>query len=261
MMVCVGFTRAAMLGLLRIDIVVLPESMRWAAPMLCALGAAGALYGAAVAMGARDLVSVVAFGFVAMSGVAFAGLVSLTPQALLGAIGGIATSGCAAAAALLAVGALRERIGTVDVRQIRGLAIEAPLLACTLGIAALGVGAVPGSASFWATCLVGIGAVVREPAVATAVLVSAVLLAASQTTALIRIVRGRLPEPLRRSESLTSYGGHVPDLRPRELVALAPLLLFIVLFGFCPAPLLGRAATTARDINVLVNPKGPMQIE
>jgi NADH-quinone oxidoreductase subunit M len=147
------------------------------------------------------------------------------------------------------------------VREIRGLAIEAPLLACALGIAALGVGAVPGSAGFWATCLVGLGAVVREPGVAMAVLASAVLLAASQSLPMIRAVRGRLPEQLRRGESLTPYGGHVPDLRPRELAALAPLLLFIVLLGFYPAPLLGRASTTVRDITDLITPKGWTQID
>ncbi len=80
---------------------------------------------------------------------------------ILGAIGGTATSGCAAAAAIIALGAVRERIGTVDVREIRrGLAIEAPLLACSLGIAALGVGGARVS-QFSATCLVGLGAVVR----------------------------------------------------------------------------------------------------
>jgi NADH-quinone oxidoreductase subunit M len=260
MMVCVGFTRAAMLGLLRF-VVVLPESARWAAPTVCVIGAAGALYGAAVALGDRDLVGVATFGLVSLSGIALAGMASLTSQALLGAVGGIAASGCAAAAAMITLGAIRERVGTVDVRQIRGLAIEAPLLACALGIAALGVGGVPGSASFWATCLVGLGAVVREPGVATAVLVGAVLLAASQSMPMIRAVRGRLPEPLRRGASLTPYGGHVPDLRPRELAALAPLLLLIVLLGFYPAPLLGRASTTVRDITDLITPKGWTQID
>jgi NADH-quinone oxidoreductase subunit M len=214
-----------------------------------------------VALGDRDLVGVATFGLVSLSGIALAGMASLTSQALLGAVGGIAASGCAAAAAMITLGAIRERVGTVDVRQIRGLAIEAPLLACALGIAALGVGGVPGSASFWATCLVGLGAVVREPGVATAVLVGAVLLAASQSMPMIRAVRGRLPEPLRRGASLTPYGGHVPDLRPRELAALAPLLLLIVLLGFYPAPLLGRASTTVRDITDLITPKGWTQID
>jgi NADH-quinone oxidoreductase subunit M len=250
-----------MLGLLRIDVVVLPEGARWAAPVLGALGAAGALYGALVAIGERNLVGVVSFGCVSLSGGVLLGLASLTPQALLGAIGAIAMSGVAAAAAMLALGALRDRIATVDSREVRGIAIEAPLLACALGVAALGVGAVPGSGSFWTTWLVGLGAIVREPGAAAALLGSAVLLAASQTMPILRVVRGRLPEPLRRGESLTPWGGHVPDLRPRELAALAPLLLVILVLGFYPAPLLGRAQTTARDMNELVNPPGPGQIE
>jgi NADH:ubiquinone oxidoreductase subunit 4 (subunit M) len=50
-------------------------------------------------------------------------------------------------------------------------------------------------------------------------------------------------------------------LRPRELAALAPLVVLIVLLGFWPAPLLGRAATTVRDLQELVSPPGPDHIE
>lgn len=259
-LLCVGLTRAAMLGILRLDASILPESLRWAAPALGALGAAGALYAAFVAIGERDYASIASFALVSMSGVALVGVAALTPQALLGAVAAIATSGCAVAAAMLALGALRERTATLDARELRGLAIEAPLLAVAVGAAAVACGALPGTASFWTTWLVGLGAVVREPGLATAVLAGAVLLAASQAMPMLRLVRGRLPESLRRGEALTPHGGRIPDLRPRELAALAPLLLLLVLLGFYPAPLLGRAASTVRDLNEQVNPPGPEQI-
>ena len=261
LMILAGLTRAAMLGLLRIDLVLLPESTRWAAPMLGAIGAAGALYGALVAMGDRDLVGIVTFGIVSLSGVAVVGIASLTPEALLGTIGGIAAAGCAGASAMLVLGFLRERIATLDAREIRGIGIEAPLFASMLGVAALGAAAVPGSASFWSVWLVGLGEIVRDPSIATAVLVSAVLLAASQTMPMLKIVRGRLPEASpHRGESLTPYGGRVPEVRPREVAALAPLLVLIVVLGFYPVLLLGRAQVTARDMNELVNRAGPGQI-
>jgi NADH-quinone oxidoreductase subunit M len=259
--VCVGLTRAALLGVLRVDVAVLPESLRWAAPALGALGAAGALYAAFVAIAEKDLASVASFGLVSLSSASLVGLAALTPQGLLGTVCGIAGSGAAAACAMLALGALRERTETLDAREVRGLAIESPLLACAIAVALLGVGAFPGSLSFWTTWLVALGAVVREPGVAVFALVAAVLLAASQSSALARLVRGRLPEALRASPQLTPFGGRVPDLRPRELVALAPLVILIVLLGFYPSPLLGRAATTVRDLAELVSPAGPDRIE
>jgi NADH-quinone oxidoreductase subunit M len=258
--VCVGLTRAAMLGILRVDVAVLPESLRWAAPALGALGAAGALYAALVAIAERDLAAVASFGLVSLSSAALIGLAALTPQALLGTVCGIAGAGAAAACVQLALGVLRERTGTVDVREVRGLAIESPLLAVTIAVALLGAGAFPGTLPFWTTWLVSLGSVVREPGVAAFALAAAVLLAVSQSSALIRLVRGRLPEAMRTSPSLAPFGGRVPDLRPRELAALAPLVLLIVLLGFYPAPLLGRAATTVRDLEEQVSPPGPDQI-
>jgi NADH-quinone oxidoreductase subunit M len=261
LMVCVGLTRAALLGLLRVDAAALPDALRWAAPTLGALGAAGALYAALVAIAQRDLAGVVSFALVCASGTALAGIASLTPQALLGASTGIAMSGCAAGAAMLTLGALRTRTTTLDIRDVRGIGLEAPILATALGLAALGTGAMPGTASFWTTWLVGLGAVVREPGIAIAVLVAAVLLAASQTMPMLRIVRGRLPDALRRGEPLIPFGGHVPDLRPRELAAVGPLLLLVVLLGFYPVPLIAHAQATVRDLNELVNPPGPTHIE
>jgi NADH-quinone oxidoreductase subunit M len=259
-MICAGLTRAALLGLVRVDVVLLPEPLRWAAPVLGALGAAGALYAALVAIGSRDLASIASFGLVSLSSAALVGLAALTPQGLLGMVCGVVTAGSAAAAAQLALGALRERTATLVVRDLGGLAIEAPLLAGALAIAALGVGAFPGTAAFWTTWLGPLGAVVREPGVATATLVAAVLLATSQAMPLARALRGRLPEALRASATLSAYGGRVPDLRPRELAAIAPLVLLIIALGFWPAPLLGRASNTVRDMNELVSPPGPDQI-
>ncbi len=256
-MIAIGVTRAAMLGAIRMGMVVLPESMRWASTVIGAIGAAGAIYAAVVAIGERDLAGTATFGLVSLGGAALVGASALTPEGTLGATCGIVTSGCAVAAAMLVLGALHDRIETLEIRNIRGLALESPLLAGALGIAALAVGAVPLTATFWTTWLVGIGAVVREPGVAIAALVAAVLLAVSQTMPVLRVVRGRLPTALHGAESLAPYGGRVPDLRARELAAIAPLLVLLVVLGLYPAPLLGRAANTARDMTEQVSPNAP----
>jgi NADH-quinone oxidoreductase subunit M len=247
-MIAIGMTRAAMLGLVRTAIVVLPESFRWSAPVIGTIAAAGALYAAFVAIAERDLASIASMSLVALSSVAIASLCALSPEALLGAVSAIATSGAAVAAAMLALGALHERTATLDTRALRGLGIESPRLALALGASACACGAVPGFATFWSAWLASIGAVVREPGFAAAVLVALVVLSVSQVSPLMRVVRGRLPESLRGSQSLAPWGGHVPDLRAREIAALAPLVLLVLALGLYPAPLLGRAANTVRDL-------------
>ena len=256
-MIAVGLTRAAMLAIVRVDVAVLPESLRWSAPVVGVIGAAGALYAAFVAIAERDLASVSSMSLVALSGVALVGVCALTPEGLIGATSAIATVGAATAAAMLALGVLHERIATLDSNVVRGLGIEAPLLSGALGVAACACGALPGFATFWAAWLVGLGAVVREPGLATAAFVATIVLATSQVMPLMRVVRGRLPESLRGAQSLAPWGGHVPDLRPREIAALAPLLLLVLALGLYPAPILGRASSTVRDTMELVNPAAP----
>ncbi len=256
-MLAVGFTRAASLGLVRMLVVVLPESLRWSAPVVGAIGAAGALYAAFVAIAERDLANVAAMSLVALSSAALASTCALTPEGLLGAVCAFSTAGAAVAVAMLALGALHDRLGTLDSRVVRGLGIESPLLAIALGVAAAACGALPGLATFWTTWLASIGAMVREPGLATAVLIASVLLATSQMLPLMRIVRGRLPASLRGSQSLAPWGGHVPDLRPFEIAALAPLLFLVLALGFYPAPLLGRASNTVRDMMELVSSGAP----
>jgi NADH-quinone oxidoreductase subunit M len=238
-----------LLGVVRLDVLVLSDAMRWAAPAIVTLGAAGAIYGALVATAERELVNVVAFGFVSLSGITLVGLGSLTSQAMLGAFFEMAAAGCACGVALLVLGALRDRTGTTVSLVVRGIGIEAPMLAAAMVLSALAVGGIPGS---WAAWLVGVGTVVRDVRTSVVVLVAAVLLAASQMLPVLTAVRGRLPDSLRRSEALTAYGGHLPDLRPYELGAIAPLILLLLLLGFYPTPLIGRAQATARDMSELV---------
>jgi len=256
-MIAIGLTRVAMLGLVRTCVFVLPESLRWAAPVAATIGAAGALYAAFVALAERDLATIASMALVALSSVAIASACALDAEALLGAVCATATAGAAGTAAMLALGALHERIGTLDSRAVRGVGIESPLLACAIGAAMCACGALPGFATFWTAWLAGVGAMVREPGIAAAVLVAIVVLAASQATPLLRVVRGRLPETLRAAEPLAPWGGHLPDLRAREIAMLAPLVFVVIACGLYPAPILARAATTVRDAIALVLPSAP----
>jgi NADH-quinone oxidoreductase subunit M len=237
---------------------VFSDALRWGSATLCALGGAGALYGALAALGDRDGTGSAAFGLVSLSGLALSGLASSTPKAMLGAVFGMVVSGYATAAAIAAFGALQQRTGTVPLRDIRGLGTEAPLLAVSLGLCALGTAALPGSASFWMTSLVVTGLVGHQLVLTALLLVAAVLLAISQARPIVRSVRGRLPDRLRRGEALTPYGGHLPELRPRELLSLAPLLVLIIALGLYPAPLLRRAQTAVRDISDFIAPQGDL---
>jgi NADH:ubiquinone oxidoreductase subunit 4 (subunit M) len=71
------------------------------------------------------------------------------------------------------------------------------------------------------------------------------------------VLLGHVDAALRRSGQLASFGGHIPDAMPRELLTLVPLAVLAVLLGLWPGPLLSSIAVASRDASVVVDPEGP----
>ncbi len=259
-LVVAGLLRVAALGMLRLDLDVLPNALRWAAPALLGLGAASAAYASLAALGQRSLVRVVAFALIAQQGVALMAFASRTPEGLAGFYGLLFGGGAAAAAAVLALGMLEARIGAVETRGIAGLARDAALLAVFVGAALLAVAQVPGTTAFWGPLLAATGAAPRAPALTLVAGAAWVLTACALVLPLLRVLRGTVPAALRESALLEPFGGLVPELSSREALALAPLLLLAVGLGLYPAPMFDVAAGAVRDHVDLVDTVGPDQI-
>jgi NADH-quinone oxidoreductase subunit M len=247
-------------ALLRIGCAVLPEGMRWASGVVVALGAVTAAYGALGALGQNDLRRLAACAATSQAGFALLGVGSLTPQGISGAIVLASTRGLACALFLLLAGAVDDRVRTRDVGRLEGIATQMPGWAIALAIGALGQAGVVGLGGAWGPILALFGALPNYAPLAVVAAIALVVSAAAHLHALSRLVFGKLDADWERSPHLEPFGGRFPDLTSREWVAIAPIATLILLLGVWPAPLVGEASGTVRDLTNSVSPPGPEQI-
>jgi NADH-quinone oxidoreductase subunit M len=157
--------------------------------------------------------------------------------------------GVATAALFLAAGYLVRRKGTASISAITGVEKTAPVLAGVFLVAGLAVLGLPGLSQFVSEIMVIIAAFQHDWWVG-AIAVTAIVLAAWY---ILWMYQRTFTGP-----GVTSVEP-VKDLDRREIGALAPLLVALVVFGFYPMPLLdviNPAATTILE-NVGVQDPAP----
>jgi NADH-quinone oxidoreductase subunit M len=247
-------------GILRVNFAILPEATRWAAGAIVALGAVNVVYGALCAMAQDDVKRLVAYSSVSHMGFCLIGIGSLTPQGIAGCLFVMVSHGVVTAMLFLIVGALYDRAETRSMRALGGLATEMPLLAALAGLAFMASLGLPGLSGFWGEALALLGAFPAHRAIATAAALGLVLAAAYNLGAFQKVFLGHFKISWRTSAALDPFGGRFPDVTARELAAIAPLAVLIVLLGFWPVPLFALIAGGVRDATSLVDPAGPDQI-
>jgi NADH-quinone oxidoreductase subunit M len=247
-------------GMLRFNYGILPEATRWAAGAVVGLGAASIVYGALCAFAQTDLKKFVAYASVSHAGIALLGVGSLTPEGVAGACIEMSAHAISIAALILAVGAIEERSKTRTIDALVGVAREMPLLGSALVLSLAASFGVPGLIGFWGECLSTLGSYAGYRA---AVMVAAggfALVAASHVRVLDKVGFGKIDVEWEKSPYLEPFGGKFPDLGTRELSAIGPLVVLVVLLGLWPAPLFTTVSGAVRDTSALVNPPGPDQI-
>ena len=140
-------------ALLRFVFPLLPVAAeRWAG-WIMALGLAGMLYGALLALMQRDLRRLLAFAVISQSGALIVGLLALNPAGLRGGLLLALNLGLAAAGLFMVAGLLQRRLGGTRFHRLGGLFDAAPLLGLTFLVVVLGSIAMPGTPGFEAAHL------------------------------------------------------------------------------------------------------------
>jgi NADH-quinone oxidoreductase subunit M len=247
-------------GMLRFNYGILPEATRWAAGAIVGLGAASIVYGGLCAFAQTDLKKFVAYASVSHAGVALLGVGSLTPEGVAGACIEMSAHAIAVAALVLAVGAIEDRARIRNIDGLEGVAREMPLLGSAFVLSLAASFGVPGLVGFWGECLAAIGTYAGYRIPVIIAVAGLAIVAASHIRVLDKIAFGKIAESWQKSPYLEPFGGTFPDLGARELGAIGPLVILLVLLGLWPAPLLTTISGSARDTSALVNPPGPDQI-
>jgi NADH-quinone oxidoreductase subunit M len=219
-------------GLYRLAVPLFPSVAAAWSPGLAALGAAGILWGALVALGQRDLKRLVAYASVSHMGFCLLGLGSATASGLVGGLVQAWTHGLGSSLLFLLVGALYDRAHHRRLDGFGGLQAPMPVFGWVLLVACLGGAGLPGLAGFPGEFLVVAGACTAAspllPWFGVAAAVAVVLAAAYLLAVQRRIAYGPL-----RHEGQAAFA----DLDRRERLAMAPLVLLVVVLGIWPRPL------------------------
>jgi NADH-quinone oxidoreductase subunit M len=218
-------------GFLRFNLPLFPQAAVQLAPWMAVLGVIGILYGAAVSYPQKDVKKLVAYSSVSHLGFVVLGMFALNPQGVQGAILQMVNHGLSTGALFLIVGMIYERRHTREMDQFGGLWKVMPVYAALSLVVTLSSMGLPGLNGFVGEFSILLGAfaspVLGSPWFAGLAVLGVILAAIYMLYMFQNLFLG----PLERSENQG-----LKDLRLREVLTLAPIVVLIFWIGLYPAP-------------------------
>ncbi len=222
-------------GFLRFNLPLFPEAAVRFAPWIGILAVIGILYGAMVSYAQKDVKKLVAFSSVSHLGFVMLGLFALNPQGIQGGILQMVNHGLSTGALFLIVGMIYERRHTREMEAFGGLWKVMPLYATLTLIVTLSSMGLPGLNGFVGefTILLGAweagqsGGPLTTYWLAGLAAVGVILAAVYMLFMFQKLFLG----PVDKEENRT-----LKDLNWREIITLAPILVFIFWIGLYPKP-------------------------
>jgi len=215
-------------GMIRFCLALFPDASKTFTPVIMVLAVISILYGAFLAIGARDIKRLIAYTSISHFGFITMGIFAMTTQGHSGATLYMFNHGFSTAALFLVAGWMISRRGSSTIADFGGLQRVTPVMAWSFFIAGMSSLALPGLSSFVSEFLVLVGTYTRYP-VAAIIATFGIVLAALY---ILIPVQKALHGPT------TPGNENLPDLSLREKIAIGPVIAVIIALGFYPAPLL-----------------------
>jgi NADH-quinone oxidoreductase subunit M len=215
-------------GMIRFCLSIFPDATKTFTPVIIVLSLISILYGAFLAIGAKDIKRLIAYTSISHFGFITLGIFAMTTQAQSGATLYMFNHAFSTAALFLVAGWMATRRGSSTIADFGGLQRITPIMAWSFFIAGLSSLALPGLSSFVSEFLVLVGTYTRYPVAAIIATFGIVLAALYILIPVQRALHG----------PTTPGNENLKDLNLREKVAIAPVIAIIVVLGFYPAPLL-----------------------
>ncbi len=225
-------------GFLRFSLPMFPLASADFAPLVFALSVVAIIYTSLVAMMQDDIKKLIAYSSVAHMGFVTMGIFAATAQGVGGGIFQMVSHGIVSGALFLCVGVVYDRIHTREIAAYGGLVERMPLYAAAFMVFTMANVGLPGTSGFVGEFLTLIGTFRVNIPVATLATLGVILSAAYALWVYRKVIFGKLEK-----QKLMD----IKDLGWREIVVLAPLVFFTILFGFYPKPVLdmSQASVTA----------------
>src|SRR6056297_989834 len=213
-------------GYVRFAMPLFPEALQTFIPFLAFLSVVGIIYGSLVAMMQEDVKKLVAYSSVAHLGFVMLGLFALNMQGMAGGMLQMINHGISTGALFLIVGFLYERRHTRQISEFGGLATKMPIFATIFLIITFSSIGLPGTNGFVGEFLALMGAFESNLRWYAVFATSGVILAAVYMLWMYqRVMFGKVTNPANEN---------IKDLSAREIVIMAPLLLFVFWIGIYP---------------------------
>jgi NADH-quinone oxidoreductase subunit M len=224
-------------GMIRYCLQLFPAASRYFTPLIIVLSVIGILYGAIVAIGQRDLKRLIAYTSISHFGFIVLGIFVLTSQGQSGATLYMVNHAFATGALFLIAGFMIARRRSQRIADYGGVQKVAPLLAGLFLISGLASLSLPGLSTFVSEFLVLVGTFTRYK-VAASFATAGIILAAIY---ILWMYQRTMTGPVQPQVA------DMPDLRPRELWAVGPLIALLIVFGVYPKPLLDLINPAVHD--------------
>lgn len=228
-------------GFLRFALPITPEATIYFMWPILILSIAGIIYGGLTALAQEDMKKLIAYSSVGHMGFVTLGIFVLTKQGVEGAILQMVNHGVTTGALFLCVGMIYERTHSRDLRSATGVGKYMPIFVTFLAFFSLSSFGFPGTNSFVGEFMILAGTFQFDtdhgkfPFLALAAIPGAILAAAYMLRMLQKVVWGGTDNPDQ---------SWLTDLNAREIVTLAPFLLFVFWIGLGPTPFLDLIHTS-----------------
>jgi len=215
-------------GMIRYCLELFPSASRYFTPLVLTLAVISILYGAIVAIGQQDLKRLIAYTSVSHFGFIALGIFAMTSQGQSGATLYMVNHGFSTGALFILAGFMISRRGSARIADYGGMQKVAPLLAGLFLVSGLSGLSLPGLSTFVSEFLVLVGTFSRYKLPAILATLGIILAAIYILWMYQRTMNGPTAAEVE----------DLPDLKPRELWAVVPLVALIVAMGIYPKPVL-----------------------
>ena len=252
------FRLAVPIGLLAATGVAFPALVH-AVGAICIIGV---IYAALVAWVQPDIKKLVAYSSVSHLGFCVLGLFALNDIGMQGSVLYMINHGLSTGAMFLVIGMIYDRYHTRDINELSGLARRMPILAFFFVFFVLASIGLPGLNGFWSEFFTILGAFTSDflgPWFGAVAAIGIILGAVYMLHMTARVIWGplKVPETSGHDEH-AAHASHPGDIGLREISALVPIALAIVVLGVKPGWVIDRMLQPVQDIRAPLITSGQM---
>jgi len=218
-------------GMIRYCLELFPDGAHYFTDVIIVLAVISVLYGAIVAIGQNSLKRLIGYTSVSHFGFIVLGIFAMTSQGQAGATLYMVNHGFATGALLILAGFLIARRGSDKISDYGGVQKIMPVFAGLFLVSGLAGLSLPGLNTFVSEFLVLVGTFDRYKVAAVFATAGIILAAIYILWMYQRTMNGPTPENV-----AADLAGK--DLKPRELLAVVPLVALIIALGVYPKPVL-----------------------